>query len=167
MPHQRARWVCSMPAGWRQWLSSTIGRSAEADNQTGAMSPKEASRRDMAALAFAAACIPTTKAALMFWECRMDLPSFPFIEPAALPLALSSAIFTVSFLPCSWMKRFFRGAAIIAWSGLAYLIVVFIPGSSVPLASIAKRLKRTRRRRSNACSVLLEHDFATSSHQYV
>jgi hypothetical protein len=100
----------------------------EAVHQIGAMNLREAPRKDIAALAFAAASIPVTKMALMFWEYRLHLPLLPFIEPAALLLALGVAIVTASYFPRSWVTRLFRVAAIVVWSGLAYFIVAFVPG---------------------------------------
>jgi hypothetical protein len=83
---------------------------------------------DIAALTFAAGCVPATKIALMYWEYRLHWPLPQLVEPILLLLALCLAFFTASYFPRSWLMKLIRVAAVGIWSYVAYFFVAFVPG---------------------------------------
>lgn len=100
------------------------------DVMKAALHPGTGRRRrfELAAFAFAAASIPATKMALMFWEYRLHLPLARFTEAAALLLALAAATLAAITFSRTWGARLLRVAAVLIWSAFAYLAVALVPG---------------------------------------
>ena len=82
----------------------------------------------IAMLLIAAACIPVTKVALMFWEYRLLFPLAKPVGNAALIIALILACLFASFAATSLKGKLALGTTIIVWSVFAYLAVVAGPG---------------------------------------
>ena len=86
------------------------------------------SKLNLAAISIAAACVPLTKATFMFAQYRLHFAPDASYELAALVVATIAACVLACRGAVSPQSILLRAAAAILWSGVAYVVIAFMPG---------------------------------------
>jgi hypothetical protein len=89
----------------------------------------KASRAATLLLAVSAfALVPLTKVALLFSEYRLHLAVAEWVQVSLLALALGVAVSWAVVTSQSWQGTVVRAVSLLVFAGLAYFVVLFVPG---------------------------------------